>query len=275
MKPASERAQKASEASFEGRACPACGCVKNTGIENYSHDEWHVTKCDECDFVYLKNPPGYEALIDEYSWEKTSVEETKRRLSTRNIGAKISKSSRWRLSLLRFSRTKITHYFDNGNVLDIGCGAGGRILRSKGIPHGVEISRELNAAATTSMEKRGGYSIHAPAVDGVKVFPDNYFDSVLMHSFLEHEENPGGLLSGLYRVLKPGGYAYVRVPNYGSLNRMVMGKKWCGFRYPDHVNYFTRASLKGLSEKYGFDFKLLNFMNLIVDDNIKALIIKR
>ena len=275
MKPALKDIQPASETATLGRNCPGCGCEENSSIDNYSHNEWQIAKCEKCDFVYLKNPPGYAALVDEFSWEKTSIRETKRRLSTRSIGAKVSKASIWRLSLLRFSRTKIAHYFDTGNVLDIGCGAGDRILRSKGVPHGVEISRELNATANSSMERRGGYSIHAPAVDGVKAFPDSYFDSVLMHSFLEHEENPGGLLSGLHRVLKPGGYAYVRVPNYGSLNRMIMGKKWCGFRYPDHVNYFTLASLKAIAQKYGFEFKLLNFMNLIVDDNIKALIIKR
>ncbi len=107
-----------------------------------------------------------------------------------------------------------------------------------------------------------------------KAFPKDYFESVLMHSFLEHEEKPGELLEGVYRILKPGGHAYVRVPNYGSVNRMVTGRKWCGFRYPDHVNYFTVGSLKKLAEATGYRFKLLNKLNIAFDDNVKALLIK-
>jgi len=257
------------------RCCPACGTNRAKHLPFYSEGDWKVVSCDACNFVYLRNPPGYEALVDDFAWEKTSVQETKRRLKTRKIGARISKSSRWRLSLLRLSRTKIDQYFKSGNVLDIGCGAGHKILETGGVPHGVEISRKLNAIANERMQEQGGFSIHAPAVEGVEQFETDYFDAVLMHSFLEHEENPSGLLKGVFRSLKKGGHAYVRVPNYGSLNRMFMQKKWCGFRYPDHVNYFTISSLKKMAQKNGFDFKLLNPLNVFLDDNIKALLVKR
>ena len=51
---------------------------------------------------------------------------------------------------------------------------------------------------------------------------------------------------------------YVRVPNYGSLNRKMLGAKWCGFRYPDHVNYFTTKSLGAMAGDCGLKLKLLN-----------------
>ena len=38
----------------------------------------------------------------------------------------------------------------------------------------------------------------------------------------------------------------------GRLNRIFRGKKWCGFRLPDHVNYFTPTSLVGMSKAIGF-----------------------
>lgn len=259
----------------EARVCPACKSGKANALEAFSQDHWRLVSCADCDFVYLKNPPAYSALVDDFSWEKTSAKETERRLETRSVGAKLSKSSQWRLSLLRLSRTKVEHYFDKGNVLDVGCGKGERLLNSGGIPHGVEISRELHAISNNNMKAKGGHCIHAPAVEGVKEFPNDYFDGVLMHSFLEHEKSPSSLLSGIYKVLKLGGHVYVRVPNFGSLNRKFMGKKWCGFRYPDHVNYFTVKSLKQLAQDNGFSFKLLNPLNIMVDDNIKAYLVKK
>jgi hypothetical protein len=74
------------------------------------------------------------------------------------------------------------------------------------------------------------------------------------------------------RVLAPGGSIYVRVPNYGSLNRRMLGAKWCGFRYPDHVNYFTTTSLGAMAGDCGLKLKLLNPIRLPLDDNINAVL---
>jgi predicted SAM-dependent methyltransferase len=95
-----------------------------------------------------------------------------------------------------------------------------------------------------------------------------------MRSFLEHEVQPQVLLNGVFRILQPDGVAFVKVPNYGGLNRRVMGRSWCGFRYPDHVNYFTLNSLRAMAFKAGFSLRLLNPLNLALDDNIHALLRK-
>ena len=74
----------------------------------------------------------------------------------------------------------------------------------------------------------------------MKEFPDRYFTGILLRSFLEHESATEGAARRNARACcADDGAIYVRVPNYGSLNRRMLGAKWCGFRYPDHVNYFT------------------------------------
>ena len=70
------------------------------------------------------------------------------------------------------------------------------------------------------------------------------------------------------------GAAFVRVPNFGSVNRIVMGRKWRGFRYPDHVNYFALGSLRRMASECGMRCKLLNPVTLPFDDNIKAVLTK-
>jgi predicted SAM-dependent methyltransferase len=82
------------------------------------------------------------------------------------------------------------------------------------------------------------------------------------------------VLQGAHRALKPTGAVYIRVPNFGSLNRRVIGPKWCGFRYPDHVNYFTLATLTDAARRAGFDLQLVNGARLMIDDNIQALLRK-
>jgi hypothetical protein len=70
------------------------------------------------------------------------------------------------------------------------------------------------------------------------------------------------------------GAIYVRVPNYGGINRRILGPKWSGFRYPDHVNYFTLASLRRMAADCGLKVRLLKPFVLPVDDNINAVLTK-
>jgi len=56
--------------------------------------------------------------------------------------------------------------------------------------------------------------------------------------------------------------------------RRVIGAKWCGFRYPDHVNYFTLHSLRDVAARAGFSCQLVNKISLPVDDNISVLLRK-
>lgn len=254
------------------RPCPLCGSGDHRAIEDYSLSPWQIVECAECGFVCLHNPVSYDSLVEDVAWEKTFETEKTRRRKTRPVVDWISRSTRWRLSLFSSSKgSRFLRVFGQGKVLDVGCGSG-TSLPEPLVPYGVEISKALATRADAAMKARGGRCIQSDAIGGVDSFPDAYFDGVLLHSFLEHENNPLPLLQAVSRVLRSDGSVYVRVPNYGSLNRRVMGRKWCGFRYPDHVNYFTPRTLRMMAEKAGFRMTILNRLTLPFDDNIKAVL---
>ncbi len=60
-------------------------------------------------------------------------------------------------------------------------------------------------------------------------------------------------LKASLHALRAGGRCIVKVPNFASWNLTLKKKKWCGFRFPDHVNYFTPATLSELARRAGFD----------------------
>lgn len=252
------------------RACPGCGVSDPIRLDKFSTPEWSVEQCGDCDFVYLSNPPDYSALVEEYAWEKTFAAEKVRRKTKHPIMTWLDTKTRWRLHVLRPDQNKeFRAMFGSGRVLDVGCGAGLAVPEPL-IPYGVEISAGQHKRADEYMRSRGGYAVHAPAVEGVGMFPEGFFAGVVLRSFLEHEVQPALLLRQVRRAIAPGGVVYVKVPNYGGLNRWVMGPKWCGFRYPDHVNYFTLKSLTRMVEECGFTLTLRNPFNLLLDDNIHA-----
>ena len=256
----------------ESRRCPLCDSTASRPLERYSTSEWHVVSCTACSFVYLSNPPHYEDLESNFAWESTSVAESARRASSRPLLTRLDRATRWRLHMLRRSREHFYRdLFRQGRVLDIGCG-GSAGPPEPLVPFGIEISRVLFEQSKLKMAERGGYAVHGAAAEAITQFPDRFFAGVIMSSVVEHEKQPKKLLLNVARVLENEGKAYIRVPNFGSVNRVLMDSKWCGFRYPDHVNYFTVATLKRMAAECGLRLRLLNPGRLPFDDNINAVL---
>ena len=65
------------------------------------------------------------------------------------------------------------------------------------------------------------------------------------------------------------------MPNFGSVNRRVSGSQWCGFRYPDHVNYFTPQSLRTMAADCGLSLRLINPLLFVFNDNINAMLVHK
>jgi SAM-dependent methyltransferase len=230
-----------------------------------------VVRCEACGFVYLGNAPDYAELADELAWEKTFAKEKVRR--NKKVLARFSSATRWRLNLGNRDQRRIARFLSvSGNVLDIGCGGSCRVPAGP-TPFGIEISDVLAARAQKAFATRGGHVVHAPALEGLEKFPENFFSAILMRSFLEHEKQPRAVLQRALACLKTGGSVYVRVPNYGSINRRVMGVRWCGFRFPDHVNYFSEGTLKRLAETVGYSYRRLNRLSAF-DDNLIVVLAK-
>lgn len=240
------------------RPCPSCGADNRARPAGpYSRDDWQVKPCGQCGFVYLENVPVYEELADTHAWEKSAPAEGETRRRESPVLQSFSKGTRFRLHW--FKRTRLAdlsaRYVPPGIVVDVGCGDGWQIANLPGdyVRCGIEISKDMAERARHALEPDGGFVVCAPAVAGLNQLQAGTISGVVMRSFLEHESDPLGALAGTARALKAGGALIVKVPNYGSLNRRVMGRKWCGFRWPDHVNYFTPASLVHMVREAGLD----------------------
>ena len=262
------------------RDCPHC-VRDNDAVapSRYSHEPWHIKECTGCGFDYIDRALRYEAQFEAMAWERTTKIEEQRRAELRPISYKASKRTRFRMHLLpkRTMHGYIAGRIAGGNVLDLGCGDGAPLLSfpTSFTPFGIEISSALAAKADTAFRARGGYAINAPCVEGLRHLPEGFFAAASLRSYLEHEADPLGVLQNLNRVLVQGSFAVVKVPNYGSLNRVVMGRRWCGFRYPDHLNYFTPKTLRAMAAKAGFATAFGVTGRLPTSDNMWAVLSKR
>lgn len=229
------------------RDCPLCGADNRALEPTHVRGGWQVKRC-ACSMVYLENPPAYVEFEEDYAWDKTSVAEREARQSREPFVHAISDAIKSiRRNVLHRDKlgTLIRGYFRPGNVVDVGCADGNFLgmLDAQYIPFGIEISKMLAPIADDVARPRGGWVVQAAAVDGFAKFGGEKFMGVIMSSFLEHEIQPKLLLEQCAKHLEKNGRVIIKVPNYGCINRMVRGERWCGFRYPDHVNYFTPETL--------------------------------
>jgi SAM-dependent methyltransferase len=70
----------------------------------------------------------------------------------------------------------------------------------------------------------------------------------------EHLRDPHSFMRELDRILKPGGFLYLAVPNAASIWRKIFGENWIsGWYAPFHLFHYTRDSLGTLAQEYGFE----------------------
>lgn len=108
--------------------------------------------------------------------------------------------------------------FAGAQVLDLGAGLGG--LSQELLRRGAKvISLEPGAAWRRLAARRlapwpGGHVIGA--IGEALPLPDNSIDIIMSLQVLEHVQNPAQVIHEAYRVLKPGGYIYLKYENYLS-----------------------------------------------------------
>lgn len=247
------------------RGCPLCD-ADNRAVAptRYSRLPWLIKQCGQCAMHYLENPPGYAALEQEYAWERTStveaVERRRREPWLHRLGAVARGISPGQLMRPKIARL-VDRFVGQGRLLDVGCGKGrvGVIVGPAYVPFGIEISRQLAEQADGNFRAQGGRVVQSDALQGLPTFGRDFFDGVVMKAFLEHETAPRDVLVAACLAMRPGAALIIKVPNFASLNRHLRQRRWCGFRYPDHVNYFTPGSIVRLLVSTGFEiarFKL-------------------
>jgi 2-polyprenyl-3-methyl-5-hydroxy-6-metoxy-1,4-benzoquinol methylase len=81
-------------------------------------------------------------------------------------------------------------------------------------------------------------------VGGLEQVPSGErFDCVVLIHVIEHIYRPRELLERLLARLETGGWVLLAAPDMAGFWRPLLGKRWPFFKVPEHVTYFSRASL--------------------------------
>ncbi len=142
--------------------------------------------------------------------------------------------------------------FSGKDVLDVGCGAGGKSLYYLGCGAnkvvGIDIVPSYKEESEALAAKLGLSGFEFKCEDASKTnFPDNSFDTIIMNDAMEHVAKPEEVLCEMHRILKPGGKLFVNFPPYnhpyGAHLSDVIGMPWVQCFFSDKTMIETYKKL--------------------------------
>jgi ubiquinone/menaquinone biosynthesis C-methylase UbiE len=237
---------------FEEARCPLCGEREAATVSSapdplgLSPEPYTTARCRGCGLVHTRPRPDGTSLALYYQDVYSGQGGDEMHDAQTNQGLWYVNEARWKL--LQPHAT----LGPGDRILDLGCGYGAWLAflygRTGSEIHGLDadegsIARNL---CRDHGELRVGELEEA-------AYPDGHFALVSMMHSLEHMRDPVRTLRELHRVLRPGGLAFVEVPNFDSALRTLLGRHWFPLLVPQHLQHFEAASLRRCLEEAGFD----------------------
>ncbi len=134
-------------------------------------------------------------------------------------------------------------------LLDVGAAYGFAVAEARragwracGIEISTAASRRAQAAAAGCVAV--AHALKAP-------FPDACFEAITLWDVLEHLPDPHAALAELTRLLAPGGVLALSTGDVGSLVARISGARWHLYTLPEHLFFYSRASLRLLVAAHG------------------------
>jgi SAM-dependent methyltransferase len=135
-------------------------------------------------------------------------------------------------------------------LLDLGCWVG--FLLSEARQRGWEaVGVEPSQFASAYARERLGLDVRTGELF-TAALPLAHYDAIVMGDVIEHLPRPGEALDRMAELLRPGGVAWMALPDAGSVVARRLGKRWWSV-IPTHVQFFTRDSIRTLLEDRGWE----------------------
>lgn len=234
------------------RTCPACGgplgpWLAVHGGEPSDERRYELLRCGSCASAVTVEPPPPGAY------------------ETGLYSPAAPRFARPLRALMRASLGQVRRLLpERGRVLDAGAGSGllVQMLRDTGVDaYGIEPGERGIARAADA-----GRPVHQQAIEEHQAAE---LDAAVMWHVLEHVEEPSAALQAAHGWLRPGGRLVVGVPNLTSLQARIAGPAWFHLDAPRHRTHFSRAGMRELLERNGFD--VVDEKHFVVEHNLHGM----
>lgn len=217
--------------------CAACGRTDARSL--YEVNGFAVVQCP-CGLARTVLPPGFDPSTI-YTEEYFHGGQSDGYADYRASGDELRYEFRRILEAL-------TPHVGRGKLIEVGC-AYGFFLEEAGrqfSTFGVEISDHAREVCRTR-----GLDV-AREVTPERLAEKGPFDAAVMLDVLEHMQDPGVVLDTLHGAMTPGSQLVITTGDFGSAIARSMGKHWRLMTPPQHLWFFSPATVTALLQRHGF-----------------------
>jgi SAM-dependent methyltransferase len=215
--------------------CPACGAEDVR--PRFEKHGWRFVRCGGCRLVRLDPLPDPATLAQVYE-----------RSYRDGLYSTFARSTDVRAATAAARVAALRPHVPPGPWLDVGA-ATGALLRAAGAAgidaEGIELAAPAVAAARAS----GLRVTQASADDFV---PARRYACVTAFDLVEHLTDPAAFLARVRGWVVPEGRLALTVPDIGSVQARLMGRRWYYYAPPVHVFYFDRRTIRALLARHGW-----------------------
>ena len=222
---------------FEYIECARCGCLQIAQIpanleKYYPREGYYSYKAPK-----QKQNPGWLLALRH--------ERTRYLLGESSpIGMLLAKLSKPQEHFDWFAGRRLTL---DSRILDVGCGAGGLLLKLQ--REGFRSLLGADPFIEADIDYGNGVRILKRGVSELQ----GQFDFVMLHHSFEHMPDPAAALKALSRLVAPGGTLLMRIPVADSWARQHYGLNWVAWDAPRHLYLHTRKSMELLAAGAGME----------------------
>lgn len=216
-----------------------------------SEDSYAVCQCCNCGACFLSPPPTTKQLQAAYDDSYYGSEE-----------AKFSPLLEKGIDFFRRGRSRKVRRLVSppARVLDIGCGNGrflGYLIEKGYEGWGIE----LPGRAAERAKRVKGLQLKVGSLEP-NDFPDNHFDVITLWHVLEHLPGPRETLETIRRILRPGGFLLISMPNIQSWQARLFRGRWFHLDPPRHLFFLGPRDLTAQLAPFGFRVQSMQHFSL-------------
>jgi 2-polyprenyl-3-methyl-5-hydroxy-6-metoxy-1,4-benzoquinol methylase len=209
--------------------CLLCGAV--TASRLFSKGEWDFVRCGGCGLVSLSPLPTPEQLQRHHDASYAA-----------GAYAVYAAAEPIRIAVARHRLPAVRALAPEGPWLDVGCSTGSFMVEARRAGIAIE-GLEMSAAAVERARSQGLDAHHGTVETFV---PGRRYAAITAFDVVEHLRDPVAFVRTAASWLAPRGVLALTVPNIASLAARVMRRHWYYYAAPDHLHYFTPATLRRL-----------------------------
>ena len=231
---------------LEPQSCDLCSARDTAFVLATPRLDGPLARCRSCGLYFVVKPAAIEQAGSDATEEMARLAGRARELALVEPGVETGEQP-WRIVTARERLDDLHRFVTAGCLLEVGCSTGELLqLASASFETlGIEADAHSSAIARTQ-----GLSCHTGTLFDAHL-PNAHFDAAVLYHVIEHLPSPAAAVCELHRVIKPGGWLALEAPNIQTFWFRLLGARWRQF-IPDHLFFFTPATLTRLCEERGF-----------------------